>query len=190
MNNKSGQANSSMDPISPRSFPVTGTPLADIVGGDISKRNAFHKNIRLINNYVVVFYRIGLLPLFGVGKTMMLLMTMGRRSKQWRCFPVGYTRVGGELYLISGWGKTSNWYKNILANPDEVRLQIGFRRLNVRAKFIEEACEIRQIIEALILESPGVAHRLFGWDPQRDRVENSDFSQIINKVLFVRFIEL
>ena len=169
---------------------MAGTPLADIVGGDITKRVAFHKNIQLINRYVVALYQIGLLPLLGMGKTTMLLMTVGRKSGQLRRFPVGYTRIGGEIYLISGWGKASNWYKNILANPDKVRLQIGFQQLNVRAKFIEEAGEIRRIIEALISEAPRAAHRLLGWDPQRDRVENSDFSQIVNNVLFVRFTEL
>jgi deazaflavin-dependent oxidoreductase (nitroreductase family) len=136
MDKESTQTNSSIKPVSNRSFPVTGTPLADIIV-DISRRNSFHRNIQLINRYVVALYRIGLLPLFGAGKTTMLLMTKGRISKQLRCFPVGYVRVGGEIYLISGWGKDSNWYKNILANPEDVRLQIGFRRFNVRAKFNE-----------------------------------------------------
>jgi deazaflavin-dependent oxidoreductase (nitroreductase family) len=188
MDNKSIQTNSSINPASNRSFPINGTPIANIID-DVSKRNAFHRNIQLINRYVVALYRSGLLPLFGAGKKTMLLITKGRKSKKLRCFPVGYVRVGGEIYLISGWGKDSNWYKNIVANPKDVRLQIGFRRFAVQAKFIEESGEIRRIIEKLIIESPLDAHRLFGWDPTSDRIENSDFSRIINKVLFVKFIE-
>ena len=188
MDKKSIQTNSAIKTASTRSFPINGTPIANIID-DVSKRNAFHRNIQLINKYVVAFYRIGLLPLFGAGKKTMLLMTNGRISKKLRCFPVGYVRVGDEIYLISGWGKDSNWYKNIVANPKDVRLQIGFRQFNVRAKFIEESGEIRRIIKKLISKSPLDAHRLFGWDCKSDRIENSDFSRMINKVLFVNFIE-
>jgi deazaflavin-dependent oxidoreductase (nitroreductase family) len=189
MNKNANPPNISINPISNRRFPIIGTPLANIID-DISKRNAFHKNIQLINRYVVALYRIGLLPLLGKGKTTMLLMTKGRISKQLRCFPVGYVSIGGEIYLISGWGKNSNWYKNILTNPEDVKLQIGFRQFNVHAKFIEDSEEIRRIIEKLIIESPMHARRLFGWDPKSDQSESSDFSPIIKNVLFVKFIEI
>ena len=188
MDQKPTQTNSYIKQASNRSFPIYGTPIANIID-DVSKRNAFHRNIQLINRYVVALYRLGLLPLFGAGKKTMLLMTNGRKSRKLRCFPVGYVRIGREIYLISGWGKDSNWYKNIVANPKDVSLQIGFRRFVVRAEFIEKSEEIRRIIEKLIIESPMDVCRLFGWDPKSDRIENSDFSRIINQVLFVRFIE-
>ena len=171
-----------------RVFPIAGTPLATVIG-DPAPREAFRRRLQSTNKYVVAFYRIGLLPLLGAGKTMMLLTTRGRKSKQLRNFPVGYFRIGGEIHLVSGWGKGTNWYKNMMANPEEVSLQIGFRRFAVRADVLHDPDEIRRTLETFVSESPADAQRLFGWDPQTDRIETADFSPIIEKVVFIRFTQ-
>jgi deazaflavin-dependent oxidoreductase (nitroreductase family) len=188
MNNNLAPSESSPLQASRRVFPLAGTPLAAVIG-EPSNREAFHKKLQSLNKFVVAFYRIGLLSLFGAGKTTMLLITMGRKSRRLRSFPVGYFRIAGEIHLLSGWGKSTNWYKNIVANPEDVWLQIGFRRFAVLADFIENPEEIRRTIEAFLSESPSDAQRLFGWDPQRDRIEAADFTPIIEKVLFVKFAE-
>jgi deazaflavin-dependent oxidoreductase (nitroreductase family) len=171
-----------------RAFPLEGTALANIIGTP-AHRDSFHKKLHSINKYVVALYRIGLLPLFGAGKTTMLLTTRGRKSKQLRHFPVGYFRIAGQIHLLSGWGKQANWYKNMMAAPEAIWLQVGFRRFTVHAHVIEDHLEIRQTIETLVTESPEDAHRLFGWDPQHDCIEAADFSAMIEKVLFVRLTE-
>jgi deazaflavin-dependent oxidoreductase (nitroreductase family) len=172
----------------PRTFPLAGTPLDNVIGNPV-QRESFHKKIQAINKYVVAFYRLGLLPLFGVGKTTMLLTTRGRKSQQLRHFPVGYFRIAGQIHLISGWGKAANWYKNIMANPEDIWLQVGFRRFPVCAYVMEDPVEIRQTITTLVTESPKDAQRLFGWDPQHDCLDIADFSLMIEKVIFVRFTE-
>ncbi len=171
-----------------RVFPITGTPLANVIG-DPAHRESFHRKIQSMNKYVVVFYRIGVLPLFGAGKTTMLLTTRGRKSGQLRRFPVGYFRIAGQIHLLSGWGKDANWYKNIRANPEEVWLQVGFRHFAACANILEDPAEIRRTIETLIAESPADAQRLFGWDPRSHRLETADFSPMIEHVLFVKFTE-
>ena len=142
-----------------------------------------------MNKYVVVLYRMGVLPLFGAGKTTMLLTTRGRKSGKLRRFPVGYFRIAGQIHLLSGWGKGANWYKNIRAKPEEVWLQVGFRHFAVRADILEDPVEIRRTIETLIAESPADAQRLFGLEPQNDRMETADFSPMTEQVLFVKFTE-
>jgi len=171
-----------------RVFPVSGTPLANVIG-DPAHRESFHRKLQSMNKYVVVLYRMGVLPLLGAGKTTMLLTTRGRKSGQLRRFPVGYFRIAGQIHLLSGWGKDANWYKNILANPEEVWLQVGFRRFAVRADVLEDPVEIRRTIETLIVESPSDAQRLFGWDPQHDRLDAADFSPMIDHVIFIKFTE-
>jgi deazaflavin-dependent oxidoreductase (nitroreductase family) len=171
-----------------RVFPVSGTPLANVIG-DPAHRESFHRKLQSMNKYVVVLYRMGVLPLLGAGKTTMLLTTRGRKSGQLRRFPVGYFRIAGQIHLLSGWGGDANWYKNLLANPEEVWLQVGFRRCAVRADILENPVEIRRTIETLIAESPAAAQRLFGWDPQHDRLDAADFSPMIERVLFVKFAE-
>jgi deazaflavin-dependent oxidoreductase (nitroreductase family) len=173
-------------PSSPRIFPRPDTSLAQVIG-DPAYRDAFHRRLQASNRFVVAFYRIGLLPLFGAGRTIMLLTTRGRKSQRLRRFPVGYFRIGGEIYLISGWGKQANWYKNLQASPDELWLQIGFRRFRASATVVDDPEQVRQLIERLVSESPAVARTLFGWDPDHDTLASADFSPLIGTVLFVRF---
>jgi deazaflavin-dependent oxidoreductase (nitroreductase family) len=180
--------NATLAQSSRRVFPTADTALYQVIG-DPTYRESFHRRLKWVNRYVVAFYRIGLLPLLGAGKTTMLLTTRGRKSKQLRSFPVGYFRIGGEIHLLSGWGRDANWYKNLLANPEEVWLQVGFRRFPVRAEILEDPAEIRRTIERLVSESPSDAQRLFGWDPQHDHLDAADFSPIVERVLIVKFSE-
>jgi deazaflavin-dependent oxidoreductase (nitroreductase family) len=171
-----------------RMFPAPDTSLARVIG-DRAHREAFHARLASMNRYVVALYRLGVLPLFGAGQTTMLLVTKGRKSGRRRAFPVGYFRIGGEIHLLSGWGKDANWYKNLVAAPDDVSLQVGFRRFPARARVIQDRAEILATLERLIRESPAAAQRLFGWDPARDQWGTSDFSQVLEKVLFIKFTE-
>jgi len=171
-----------------RAYPVAGTPLAKVIG-DPAHRKSFQKRLQSMNKYVVALYRLGVLPLLGTGKTTMILTTRGRTSGQLRRFPVGYFRIAGQIHLLSGWGADANWYKNILAHPDDVALQIGFQHMAVRANILQDPIEIKHIIETLVAESPTNAQRLFGWDPQSDCLEAADFSPMIEHVVFVRFTE-
>jgi deazaflavin-dependent oxidoreductase (nitroreductase family) len=170
----------------PRIFPRPETALAQVIG-DPTYREAFHRRLQASNRFVVALYRIGLLPLLGAGRTTMLLTTRGRKSQRLRRFPVGYFRIDGEIYLISGWGKRANWYKNLHSSPDEVWLQIGFRSFPATATIIDDPEQVRQKIEHLISESPAVAKHLLGWDPDHDTLASADFSPLIDSVLFVRF---
>ncbi len=176
-----------MSTTQPTSFPRPGTVLAGVIG-DPAYRKSFHQRLQSSNRFVVLLYRIGLLPLLGAGKSTMLLITRGRKTNRIRRFPVGYFRIDGNVYLLSGWGRDSNWYKNLRANPNEVQLQIGFRTFPVQAQILEDPAEIKRTIECLVIESPANAQRLFGWDPHSDRLDQADFSPIIEKVLMVKFV--
>jgi deazaflavin-dependent oxidoreductase (nitroreductase family) len=168
-------------------FPKPGTVLANVIG-DPAYRETFHQRLQSSNRFVVLLYRIGILPLLGAGKTMMLLTTRGRKTNHLRRFPVGYFRIGGDVHLLSGWGRESNWYKNLCANPDMVSLQIGFRTFPVRAEVVEDPAEMKRTLECLILESPESAQRLFGWDSASDRLDQADFAPMLEKVLMVKFV--
>ena len=89
--------------------------------------------------------------------------------------------------FLSGWGKAANWYKNIIANPNDVFLQVGFRRFHAIAEVVEGADELQKTFERFIICCPKGAQHLIGWDPQRDSLEKADFSMMIEKVLVVKF---
>jgi deazaflavin-dependent oxidoreductase (nitroreductase family) len=171
-----------------RVFPAQGTNLAKILT-DPQHRRAFHAQLKRYNPFIAAFYKSGLLPLFGISRTVMLLTTRGRKSGKLRSTPIGYFRIGGIIHLFSAWGMDASWYKNLAASPDEVWIQIGMRKWPVLAEIIDNPDEIMRTLAQFINESPATAHYLFGWEPNQDQLDRCDFSQIINGVLIVRFIQ-
>lgn len=69
--------------------------------------------------YVLPVARAGLAPLHGTPLTgsWMVLTTTGRRSGQPRRVPLGYAILDGNVYCTAGFGSTSQWFRNIQANP-------------------------------------------------------------------------
>ena len=170
-----------------RVFPLPDTNLAKILSGS-EYRQKFHANLKTWNPVIVFLYRIGLLPLLGISKTVMLLITKGCKSGKTRYTPIGYFTIGGEKYLFSAWGRKTGWYRNLTANPGAVTILIGIKKHSVRPVEITVPDIINQTLEKLIIESPEVAKYLFGWDPQTDQISQSDFSPIIERVLIMKFL--
>jgi deazaflavin-dependent oxidoreductase (nitroreductase family) len=169
-----------------RAFPARDTKLFELLNNPQFKKN-FHDRLQSANRFMAFFYKIRLLPLFGMGKQVMLLTTKGRSSQKWRDFPIGYYLIDGVVCVFSGWGKSANWYKNIIVNPKDVYLQIGFRRFHVVPRVVEGDEELQKTFERFIICCPKGAQQLIGWDPQRDSLETADFSMMIEKVMVVKF---
>lgn len=172
-----------------RKYPLEGTNLYKVLC-DSQHRLSFHAQLKTYNPLVVFIYRIGVLPLLGVSRTVMLLTTRGRKSGKLRTTPIGYFRIGGVIHLFSAWGKNASWYKNMIAYPMDVWIQIGLHRFPVLAQILEKPPEPWSTIEQFLNESPIQAHYLFGWEPGRDRIERADFSEVIQRVTIIRFIEI
>ncbi len=63
---------------------------------------------------------------------LLILTTEGRSSGQARHVVVEYRRHGSKFYIVSGWGKNTDWYKNVLQNP-RVTIQLGGEVLDAKA---------------------------------------------------------
>lgn len=86
---------------------------------------------KYLNRVMVPLWRLGLGPLINiwpsVGGQIMVITHTGRKSGLRRYTPVNYALVDGELYCTAGFGKISDWYRNIMANPQvEVWLPDGW----------------------------------------------------------------
>jgi deazaflavin-dependent oxidoreductase (nitroreductase family) len=173
----------------PRTFPLPDTMLYKMIFQP-EFRQSFQKRIKLLNRFVVPLYRIGVLPLLGIGRSTLLLTTKGRTSGRLRHFPVGYHRIEGTVVVFSGWAQDANWYKNMTADPDTVYVQVGFHRFPARAEVVREPQALRNMLEQFVRQCPKAARQLLGWDPQLDDPATADFSLAIEKVLVVRFHEL
>ena len=92
------------------------------------------------------------------GAPLLLLNTIGAKSKQPRTNPLAYTK-DGENYLIiaSKGGAPTNpdWYYNIVANP-EVTVEVGPERFKAQAS-VPEGAERDRLYNQMAAQMPGFA---------------------------------
>jgi deazaflavin-dependent oxidoreductase (nitroreductase family) len=86
---------------------------------------------RTLNRFMVALWRLGLgggingWP--SVGGRIMVLTHLGRRTGIRRRTPLNYAIVDGDVYCTAGFGGGSDWYRNILADPQvEIWLPDGW----------------------------------------------------------------
>jgi deazaflavin-dependent oxidoreductase (nitroreductase family) len=92
------------------------------------------------------------------GKTLLLLHTVGAKTKQERVNPVAYITDGDQLVIIaSKAGAPTNpaWYHNILAHP-LVEVEVGTEQFQVRAAVAAES-ERTRLYSKMVEMMPGFA---------------------------------
>jgi len=70
------------------------------------------KNVQRIHQRL---YALGLGPL--IGRIILLLTTIGRKTSQKRVTPVQYEVIDGDYYIGAARGVKADWFRNIQANP-------------------------------------------------------------------------
>lgn len=89
---------------------------------------------RILFRLPIWLYRAGLGWL--LGKRFLLLTHTGRKSGKPRQAVLEiakYDQKSNTYFVASGWGKQSNWYRNIVETP-EVTIQVGRQRLDAVAE--------------------------------------------------------
>lgn len=130
---------------------------------DPIERDAF-KNL---NRGVILLWRLGLGKFLNrfpkvAGKQLMLVHT-GRKSGSVYKTPLNYTEVGGDIYCMTGFGPESDWYQNILANPQvEVWLPNGWWA--AVAQPVHDESVRAPLIRAVLVDA-GKAASMMGIDP-------------------------
>lgn len=90
--------------------------------------------LRFVFRIPIWLYRLHLGWL--LGQRFLLLTHIGRNSGQTHqtvIEVVKHDRQSDRYFVASGWGKKSDWYRNIHKNPDVV-INVGRRKLQVRAE--------------------------------------------------------
>ncbi|MHA1829534.1 MAG: nitroreductase family deazaflavin-dependent oxidoreductase [Candidatus Heimdallarchaeaceae archaeon] len=166
-------------------FPRRGSSEYQLLTTDKKELAKTLKRWKRLNKFFTVpLYRAGILPLFGIGKIFLLLYTKGRKTGKQRINPVEYRIKDGHIYIVSGRGKNASWFKNLLANPEDVWIKKGFRKFPAKFKVIENVAEKNEFFKWYVKKYPSAAKYLFGWDPKLDDPETADFSS------FSKMIEL
>ena len=157
----------------PAFAPLPSPPVEVGVVGGLSRasRTAFH----YANRYAIVpFHRAGLAAWMGNPLTgwQLLLTTTGRRSGLRRPTPLGYLVADGAAWVLAGYGPSTLWYRNLLADPGVEVL------LPARPPFAAHATEIvdpavrARIIPPLVrsMALPGTAIGDLPWRAPDERI--------------------
>jgi deazaflavin-dependent oxidoreductase (nitroreductase family) len=123
-----------------------------------------------LNRFMLALFRLGLAGFVNawpsVGGRVMVLTHVGRKTGLRRQTPLNYAVVDGDVYCTAGFGSGSDWYRNILANPEvEVWLPDGWWA--GRAADISDS-ESRIDLLRKVLIASGFAAWLAGIRPRSD----------------------
>lgn len=125
-----------------------------------------HRTFVLFNKlFMVPMFRLGFGPLVGNRLTgyIMVLKTIGRKSGKVRYSPVNYAIHKGNVYCIAGFGKISDWYRNIRASR-EVEAMLPGGTIYGRVEEVD-SLEERKLILRMILKNAGFAGFFEGFNP-------------------------
>lgn len=129
------------------------------------------KNIQKIH---LVLYALGLGPI--IGRIILLLTTVGRKTGLKRVTPLQYEEIDGRFYLGAARGTQADWVRNIQCNP-EVDVRVKSLNIHGQAEVVTEPARIVDFIEVRLRRHPFMigmimqrAHRL-PKHPSREQLE-------------------
>ena len=125
------------------------------------------KVFKYFNHVMVNLWRLGLGKLINIWPAVigriMVIKHNGRKSGTTYFTPVNYTEEDGVVYCTAGFGADSDWFLNLMANPQvEIWLPDGWY---VGTAEVVKEPELRLPFLRLVFIASGFAARLFGVDP-------------------------
>lgn len=136
--------------------------------------------------FAVPVHRAGLAAWLGTPLTscQLLLTTTGRKSGLQRDTPLGYFVAEGSAWVVAGFGPTTYWYLNLLAEPAVDVLMPARPPFRARAEEVLDPAVRARIVPALV-RSMGVVGSLVGTN-----VMTASDELILEKVAWVPLVRL
>jgi deazaflavin-dependent oxidoreductase (nitroreductase family) len=150
---------------------------------DESLRKFFHR----MNRFMIWMWKMGWGKMInfwpaGIGR-IMVIKHRGRKSGKEYLTPVNYADVDGEIYCTAGFGSTSDWYRNMLVNP-QVELWLPGANRSACAEDISDAPDRLFLLRQVIIAS-GFAGPLFGVNPKK--LNDKQFDQATKEYRLIHF---
>lgn len=130
----------------------------------------------------IFLWRLGLGPI--VGKILMIITHTGRKSGTPRQTMVEYHSMNGIKYVIAAFGVQTQWYRNILANP-QVTIQTADGTEQMTAVRVTHDEELMAVVELFLHRDPP----LMKWYLDSLEILPDRTSILANKdtIVFIRF---
>jgi len=160
----------------------------DVANFTQKQMNTLRKIFHAMNPFMVFMWKIGLgwtMNIWpAVSGRIMVIKHRGRKSGKEYLTPVNYALVDGEIYCTAGFGSISDWYRNMLANPNiELWLPEGKRK--ARAEDISDSSNRLFLLRQVIIAS-GFAGPLFGINPKK--LSDEQLDKLSKEYRLVHFI--
>ncbi len=115
--------------------------------------------------FMVPVFRLGLGFFFGnpLSGYIMLLKPVGRKTGKLRYAPVNYAIHNGSVYCLSGGRQSSDWYRNLIANPQVEVILPGGAILGQVTEVTDP--QERLLVTRRVLQNAGFAGFFEGYNP-------------------------
>jgi deazaflavin-dependent oxidoreductase (nitroreductase family) len=144
------------------------------------------QGFKYFNRFMLLMWRLGLGRWINawpeVGGRIMVITHTGRKTGVRRRTPVNYTVANGDIYCTAGFGGISDWYRNIVADPQvEVWLPEGWWA-GIAEEVLDDQLRLPLLRQVLI--DSGFAARAAGLDPMA--MSNSELEAATAKYRLIR----
>ncbi|MAT41619.1 MAG: hypothetical protein CL609_04705 [Anaerolineaceae bacterium] len=141
---------------------------------------------KILNKFMILMWKLGLADWINLWPSVfgqfVVITHIGRKTGFKRLTPVNYAQIDGEIYVTAGFGAVSDWYKNILNNPNiEIWLTEG-RWEGIAEDVSDHPNRLVYLREVLI--GSGFASYVAGINPKK--ISDEELSQFSKEYKLVR----
>ncbi|NWG34659.1 MAG: nitroreductase family deazaflavin-dependent oxidoreductase [Chloroflexi bacterium] len=160
----------------------------DVSKFTLKQLNTLRRVFHAMNHFMVWMWKMGWGKAMngwpaGLGR-IMVIQHRGRKSGKEYLTPVNYAVVDGEIYCTAGFGSISDWYKNIMANP-EIEVWLPEGKQQARAEDISDSPKRLFLLRQVLIAS-GFAAPMFGIEPKK--VNDEQLNVVSKEYRLVHFI--
>jgi len=138
--------------------------------------------LRLIRYPPRLAYALGLGPL--LGRYVLLLTTIGRKSDLKRVTPLQYEEQDGIIYVGAARGTKADWFRNIVANP-QVTVRVRNRRFKAQAEAITDTERVADFLELRLARHPRMVGAMMKGEGLPARPSRAQLEQYAKSIAMV-----
>jgi len=115
-----------------------------------------------------------------LGRFVLLLTTVGRKSGRRRVTPLAYDELDGTYYVASARGAGADWLRNIQADPS-VHVRVGGRQWDGRAEVVTDPLRIADYLQRQLERNPWLFGAILRSEGLPSRPSRQDLERLAPK---------